>query len=71
MTLMKYSLTICHIPGKELVLSDTLSRTPLTKPPTRADKRLTGDLNLYVASVLESLPATERRRRRNRRNIIT
>ena len=33
--LTKYSFTKCHIPGKELVVINTLSRTPLRKPPTR------------------------------------
>ena len=47
--------------GKELVVADTLSRAPLRKPPTNADKRLTEYLNLYVATVLENIPTTERR----------
>ena len=35
MKLMKYSFHIHHIPGKELVTADTLSRAPIRKPPTR------------------------------------
>ena len=48
------------ISGKDLIAAGTLTRTPLGKFPTRADKRLAEDLN-PCASVLESLPATERR----------
>ena len=61
MRLMKYSFNICHIPGKDLVIADTLSRAPLRKSPTKTDIRLNEDLNLYVANILEGLPATERR----------
>ena len=31
MRLMKYSFKILHVPGKELVTADTLSREPLDK----------------------------------------
>lgn len=31
MRLMKYSFNICHIPGKDLIIADTLSRAPLRK----------------------------------------
>ena len=61
MRLMKYSFNICHIPGKDLVIADTLSRAPIRKSPTKTDIRLNEDLNLYVANILEGLPATERR----------
>ena len=58
---MKYSFSISHIPGKDLVIEDALSRVPLRTPPLKADVRLNDDLNLYVTNILESLPATERR----------
>ena len=58
---MKYSFNICHIPGKDLIFADTLSRAQLRKSPTKTDIRLNEDLNLYVANILEGLPATERR----------
>ena len=61
MRLMKYSFHVHHIPGKELVTADTLSRAPIRKPPTKVDKRLTEDLSLYVAIIFESLPASERK----------
>ena len=63
MRLMEYSSNICHIPGKDLIIADTLSRAPLRKSPAKTDVRLNEDLNLYVANILEGLPATERRLR--------
>ena len=32
MRMMKYHYTIEHVPGKELVVADTLSRAPVSKP---------------------------------------
>ena len=61
MRLMRYSYTIKHIPGKDLVIADTLSRAPLSGPLTKQDKQLSEDLNLYVSSVIEGLPASEKR----------
>ena len=46
---------------QRFVIADTLSRAPLRKSLTKADMRLNEDLNLYVANILEGLPATERR----------
>ena len=53
---MKYSFNVRHIPGKELVTAETRSRAPLRRAPTKADIRLTEDLNLYVSNILEHLP---------------
>ena len=61
MRLMKYSFDIHHIPGKELVTADTLSRAPIKKPPTEVDRRLTEDLSLYVANIFKNLPTSERK----------
>ena len=59
MRLMKYSFHIHHIPGKELVTADTLSRVPIRKPPIEIDKCLTEDLSLYVSNIFKNLPASE------------
>ena len=59
--LMKHSFTIIHVPGKDLVTADTLSRAPLRRPPLKEDERLINDLNLYVANILETLPVSERK----------
>ena len=61
MRLMKYSFKILHVPGKELVTADTLSRAPLDKQVSKEDERLNEDLNLYVSHILENFPATERK----------
>ena len=58
MRLMRYYFDIVHVPGKQLIVADTLSRAPLAE----ADP---GDLEpetiAYVNVIMESLPATERR----------
>ena len=61
MRLMRYSYTISHVPGKQLITADTLSWAPLRKPLSEADKKLNKDLGLYVSSVIEGLLASERR----------
>ena len=59
--LMKFHYTISHVPGKELVTADTLSRAPVESPPSQSG----GDeeINLYVDSVLAQLPASDIRLR--------
>ena len=56
--LLKYNYRIIHVPGKQLIIADTLSRAP--REGTDG-----GDLQTetaaYVNSILEALPATERR----------
>ena len=61
MRLMKYSFKIQHVPARELVTADTLSRAPLDKQLSKEDDRLNEDLNLYVSHILDSFPATERK----------
>ena len=59
--LMRYSYTIVHVPGKDNVTADALSRAPLTRDLTKAEKQLNEDMSLYVANIIECLPTTERR----------
>ncbi|XP_041357514.1 uncharacterized protein LOC121374482 [Gigantopelta aegis] len=61
MRLMSYKYTISHVPGKRLSSADALSRAPVNSQPTKSDKDLLEDTNIYIASVLASLPATEKR----------
>ena len=58
--MMRFQFTIVHIPGKELVIADTLSRSPLMQF-SKTDKVLQADSDLYVSLILNSLPATESR----------
>ena len=58
--MMRYQFTISHVPGKDLTIADTLSRTPSTVP-TSADQLLQEEANAFVSVVVQSLPATEQR----------
>ena len=60
-SLMCYSYTIVHVPGKDNVTADALSRASLTRDLTKAEKQLNEDMSLYVANIIECLPTTERR----------
>ena len=58
--MMRYSFTITHVPGKELVIADTLSRAPLSNP-TSTESALQEEADAFVNFVLNHLPATENR----------
>ena len=53
MRMMKYTYTIFHIPGKNLVIADALSRAPA--------QQQTADEDAYVRAIFNSLPATDQR----------
>ena len=55
--LLRYTYTISHVPGKQMYISDALSRAPLSV----VDNDLHEQSELYVQSVMASLPATDRR----------
>ena len=55
---MRFSFTITHVPGKELVIANTLSRAP-AGDTTQAENLLQEETRAYVNLVLESIPATE------------
>ena len=56
---MRFSFTITHVPGKELVIADTVSRTP-AGDTTQAENLLQEETRAYVNLVLESIPAMKR-----------
>ncbi|XP_061880999.1 uncharacterized protein K02A2.6-like [Entelurus aequoreus] len=58
MRLMRYSYSISHVPGKCLWTADTLSRAPVKREETAADKELFEETNIYADMVLENLPAS-------------
>ena len=60
MRMMRFQFTIVHIPGKELVIADALSRSPL-KHYCKTDEDLQADCDAYVNLILNSLPATDKR----------
>ena len=47
------------MPGKNLIMADTLSRAP--DPGVVDQERLQADIEAYVDATFESIPATERR----------
>ena len=58
--MMRYDFTISHVPGKDLVVADTLSRAPACRP-TENDQALVQEANAFVNLVTSNLPATEQR----------
>ena len=61
MRLMRYSFTIVHIPGKNIITADALSRAPMSAGPTKADQQLSEDTQSFVSSIIKGLPASEKR----------
>ena len=55
------TLAISHVPGKSLVVADTLSRAPVTKHISEHDNRQNEEIELYVNSVLSEVPASDKR----------
>ena len=58
MRLLRFDFTISHVPGKNLVTADALSR-----PPSQftSNEKSEEEINLYVESVLLQLPASDKR----------
>ena len=56
--MMRFAFTIIHVPGKELVIADTLSRAPAANP-TLEDETLQDEAQVFACLVLSNLPATE------------
>ncbi len=61
MRLMAYQYTIVHVPGKNHHSADALSRAPLKDTHSPGESELSTDVNLYVNSVISSLPVTEQK----------
>ena len=58
--LMRYDFTIVHVPGADLNTADTLSRAPVSEP-TRGDEEFQREVQAFVESVMENIPATAKR----------
>ena len=57
---MRFTYTISHVPGKDLIVADTLSRAPVSSP-TSEDTQFNSAVDAYVDLMLQDLPATEKR----------
>ena len=55
--LMRYDFTIVHVCGGDLNTADTLSRAPVSEP-TRDDEEFQREVQAFVESVMENIPAT-------------
>ena len=56
--LLRFSFNIIHVPGKNLITADALSRAPLPATATEAEQDLEKECKAYLDSIVESLPAT-------------
>ena len=63
--MMRFNFTISHVPGKQLIIADMLSRAP-SKPPDMDDDKWEQDSQVFVNNVIESLPASEQQLQRIR-----
>ena len=59
--LMKFQYTIKHVPGKELYTPDTLSRAPLSSQLENFEVMSAEDIELFVDTLTDSLPANKDR----------
>ncbi|KAL6461067.1 hypothetical protein MHYP_G00310330 [Metynnis hypsauchen] len=59
--LLRFCYDIQHVPGKNLITADTLSRAPLSDALTQADQQLEKDVQVFVDTTVASLPVTEAR----------
>ena len=60
MRLMRYDYSISHVPGKSLIIPDTLSRAPV-QDYRPEDLELVNETKKFVQQVVQSIPATEKR----------
>ena len=57
--MMRFDYTISHVPGKNLIIADTLSRAP-SMDVTESNSLFQKEVDCFVDTVLDSLPATEK-----------
>ena len=61
MRLMRFRYSISHVPGKDLITADTLSRTPVVESQEPHDKSFQDECQAYVNAVMNALPVTDKR----------
>jgi len=58
--LARYQYTAKHVPGKSLLVADTLSRAPVSQPTIdESSSELQQEVKTFIESVTSNLPATE------------
>ena len=60
MRMMRFSFSICHVPGKQLSTADALSRAPIMTTNS-SDDLFHDEVEAYIQVVMQNLPATEKR----------
>ena len=61
MRLMRFRYSISHVPGKDLITADTLSRAPVVESQEPQDKSFQDECQAYVNAVMSALPVTDKR----------
>ena len=61
MRLMRFRYGISHVPGKDLITTDTLSRAPVVESQQPEDKSFQDECQAYVNAVMSALPVTDKR----------
>ena len=56
--MMRYDYTISHVPGKELIVADTLSRAPIDSYE-ESDQELIQEADTHVQAIITSLPVAK------------
>ncbi len=59
--LMRFDYDIIHVPGKQLITADVLSRAPIKHTLSEEEMEQEADLKVFIDSVVQGLPATETR----------
>ena len=60
LSMMRFDYMISHVPGKQLVIADALSRAP-SKEPVESDLLLQQETRAFVDMIVNSSPASEKR----------
>ena len=58
MRMMKYTYSIFHVLGKNLIIADALSRAP-SQHFTSEDEEWNKEMNIYVETIFNTLPASD------------